>query len=148
MQEEVMLVHEFMASLFIGPKVPGLEVCHGDGNPLNNLPSNLRRDTRKGNRADDIKNGKTSRGTKSHHAKLTESRVHCMRKEAFEHGFSIMEIADIYEVDASTAWSALCGDTWKHVSGPLMKVRKYAHDPYTGNRISPAFRKIVMQSFK
>lgn len=51
-------VHRLVMETFIGPS-PGddFEVCHNDGNPLNNHLSNLRWDTHKSNVADCIRHG-------------------------------------------------------------------------------------------
>lgn len=54
-------VHVLVALAFIGPRSPGLDVCHNDGNCLNNSPSNLRYDTPKGNRQDSVKHGTSIR---------------------------------------------------------------------------------------
>lgn len=37
---------------FVGPRPPGLEACHNDGNPLNNRLGNLRWDTHESNMED------------------------------------------------------------------------------------------------
>lgn len=42
-------VHVLVAEAFIGPRPPGLQVCHNDGNKNNNTLSNLRYDTPKAN---------------------------------------------------------------------------------------------------
>ena len=56
-------VHRLVAFAFLGaPATSDLEVCHNDGNPLNNDWRNLRWDTRKANVADRIKHGRTYRG--------------------------------------------------------------------------------------
>lgn len=45
-------VHLLVCEAHIGPRPPGLEVCHYDNNPSNNRLSNLRYDTPVGNAAD------------------------------------------------------------------------------------------------
>lgn len=46
------LVHQLVLTAFVGPCPPGLECCHGDGDPTNNRLGNLRWDTRPSNMAD------------------------------------------------------------------------------------------------
>ncbi|WP_430229315.1 HNH endonuclease signature motif containing protein [Paraburkholderia tropica] len=58
------LVHRLVVMTFIGDIPPGMDVCHFDGNKLNNALSNLRIDTRKGNCSDNIRLGRTPRGQK------------------------------------------------------------------------------------
>jgi hypothetical protein len=50
-----MKVHRAVALAFLGPEPAGMEVCHGDGNPLNNHVSNLRWGTKKTNSADTVR---------------------------------------------------------------------------------------------
>lgn len=58
-------VHKLVCELFHGLPPSGLyEVCHIDGDKLNNCAANLRWGTRKDNAADRELHGRTSRGTK------------------------------------------------------------------------------------
>lgn len=50
-------VHSLVCAAFHGPRPFGLEVCHGDGDHLNNVPENLRWDTPSGNRYDSVRHG-------------------------------------------------------------------------------------------
>ncbi|QEA11315.1 HNH endonuclease [Mycobacterium phage Buttons] len=49
--------HQLVMSAFVGPQPKGLQVCHGDGNPLNNRLSNLRYDTDSANKLDAVRHG-------------------------------------------------------------------------------------------
>lgn len=49
--------HRMVAEAFLGPCPKGLEVCHGDGNPINNRVGNLRYDTHRNNMLDAIQHG-------------------------------------------------------------------------------------------
>jgi hypothetical protein len=61
------LVHRLVARAFLGPPVEkGMEVCHWDGNPTNNSLSNLRWDTRSGNKLDEVRHGTHASAKKSH----------------------------------------------------------------------------------
>lgn len=51
-QGRTIYVHRAVALAFLGPAPTGMEVCHNDGDPSNNRPSNLRWDTRRNNMLD------------------------------------------------------------------------------------------------
>lgn len=50
-----MKVHRAVALAFLGPAPEGCEVCHNDGNPMNNRLDNLRWGTKKENSADAVR---------------------------------------------------------------------------------------------
>lgn len=50
-------VHHLIALTFIGPRPPGLLVCHNDGDPSNNAAANLRYDTASENQFDMARHG-------------------------------------------------------------------------------------------
>lgn len=68
-------VHQLVAEAFLGPRPPGLEVCHGPLGSGCNLPSNLSYGTRAKNSADRLRDGTHGRGERSGTAKLDESKV-------------------------------------------------------------------------
>lgn len=52
-------VSVLVARAFIGPPPsPGMYVCHNDGDPTNNVPTNLRYDTQSGNMFDKVAHGR------------------------------------------------------------------------------------------
>lgn len=60
-------VHKIVATTFFGPKpTPKHEVCHNDGDPLNNQVNNLRWDTKSENRKDRIRHGTDHNLNKTH----------------------------------------------------------------------------------
>jgi hypothetical protein len=63
------LVHQLVMEAFVGPCPEGLEVCHNNGNPADNVLSNLRYDTHSANAQDSVRHG-------THHY---ASRTHCKR---------------------------------------------------------------------
>jgi len=72
------LVHRLVAITFL--KEPGnLDVCHFDGNKLNNNLNNLRIDTRFGNMQDQIRLGKTPRGEKCGSNKYSTELIKSIR---------------------------------------------------------------------
>jgi hypothetical protein len=50
-------VHRLVMAAFVGPCPDGMEVCHNDGNHLNNRLENLRYGTRSDNQYDRVKHG-------------------------------------------------------------------------------------------
>lgn len=51
-------VHRLVMLAFVGECPEGMEVCHNDGNPLNNRLDNLRYDTPEANAMDDVRSGR------------------------------------------------------------------------------------------
>ena len=60
------LVHRLILGAFVGPCPDGMEACHWDDDPANNLLSNLRWDTRSANRLDMVRNGRNHHANKTH----------------------------------------------------------------------------------
>jgi hypothetical protein len=60
------LVQALVADAFFGPKPPGLEICHWDGNRANCAASNLRYDTHSGNELDKRRHGTHHNAIKTH----------------------------------------------------------------------------------
>lgn len=50
-------VHTLIALTYLGPRPDGLEICHNDGDPMNNSAHNLRYDTHSSNMLDKAKHG-------------------------------------------------------------------------------------------
>lgn len=59
-------IHQLMMWAFVGPQEPGMDVCHNDGNPSNNVLENLRYDTRSGNLHDKALHGTDHQLVKTH----------------------------------------------------------------------------------
>jgi hypothetical protein len=84
-------VHTLVLETFVGPRPPGCEACHNDGNGLNNTLSNLRWATHTENVADSVKHGtKTAPprlcGQQHHNATLTNEQVREIRTTPFKKG--------------------------------------------------------------
>lgn len=60
---------QVVAETFIGPRPPGLEVCHNDGDSLNNHFENLRYDTHQENIRDIVRHGRNPSQVKTHCSK-------------------------------------------------------------------------------
>lgn len=73
-------VHKVVLEEWVGPCPEGFEGCHGDGNPSNNVLSNLRWDTPRNNEHDKIKHG--------------TSRIRCVRRSDGVEFDSIIKAAE------------------------------------------------------
>lgn len=107
-------IHSLVAEMFLGKKPKGMQVCHNDGNPLNNRLSNLRYDTCKGNHADRVDHKTSSQGSRNGRSKLTESDVvdiFRLRARKLMHS----DIASLKGVSSVTVSHILNKNTWKHV---------------------------------
>jgi hypothetical protein len=60
------LVHSLMLEAFVGPRPPGHEACHGDGDKRNNRLGNLRWDTTSANVLDQVRHGVHKEARKTH----------------------------------------------------------------------------------
>ncbi len=69
------LVHHLVALAWIGPRPPGLDVCHWDGDKTNNGLQNLRYDTRSANHADAVRHGTAKRKRKYSDQDVEEVRA-------------------------------------------------------------------------
>lgn len=106
-------VHRLVAEIATGFLPSELEVCHNDGDPLNNSVSNLRWDDRKGNHADKVRHGTSVHGERNPMAKLTANGVAEIRKRVAAGEKQISLCAD-YGVSPMTISRAVRGETWSH----------------------------------
>jgi HNH endonuclease/NUMOD4 motif-containing protein len=105
-------VHSLVAEAFIGPRPKGFDVCHKDGSRTNNVPRNLRYDTRSGNFAD-----MHSHGTyylRCGGAKLSPKKILKIRK-LLKQKISMTLIGAKFGVDRKTIEKIKYGKAWKHV---------------------------------
>jgi hypothetical protein len=58
--------HQLVIEAFVGPCPDGMEVCHNDGDPLNNHLGNLRYDTQSENARDVVRHGRHKNAIKTH----------------------------------------------------------------------------------
>jgi hypothetical protein len=73
-------VHQLVLEAFVGPRPAGHQAAHGDGNPGNNVLSNLRWATPKENAADMLVHGTRLFGSKNPMGRKT----HCSRGHAYD----------------------------------------------------------------
>lgn len=107
-------VHSLVLETFIGPRPPGKEACHNDGNHLNNTLENLRWDTHKNNMADRQRHGRLV-------CKLTDAQV--LEVRALRAGGALhREIAARFGVCITVPQFICRGKTYAHVpiTGPQL----------------------------
>jgi len=104
-------VHRLVAEITHGHIPKGLEVCHSDGNPLNNAESNLRWDTRAGNHADKARHGTSAHGERNPMAKLTQSGVAEIRRRVAA-GETQRSLCAEFGVSPMTISRVVRGETW------------------------------------
>lgn len=123
-------VHALVIHAFLGAPSAGFQTCHNDGNPANNIISNLRYDTPQANHQDKRAHGTLLRGADVGGAKLTAIAVLAIRRRrAF--GESLRQIAPAYGVSVANASRVCRGEIWAHISGPITKTtaKRYYHAP-------------------
>lgn len=108
------LVHSLVALAFLGKPLPGLCVCHNDGNRHNNNIENLRYDTPRNNTADMRTHGTTLFGETSPASRLTEEEVREILA-AKDRGESSKELALVYGVSWRHIDRLKRRESWKHL---------------------------------
>ena len=104
-------VSRLVAHAFLGTAPAGTVVCHRDGDPGHDVPSNLRYDTAAGNEADKRVHGTVAIGTRHGKAKLTDDRVRALRKDPR----SADRVAADFGVSGTCVRAVRRGSTWRHV---------------------------------
>lgn len=108
-------VHRLILLAFVGPCPPGMECRHADGNPANNLLSNLSWGTPSQNTADQIKHGTKPRGEGHTNSKLTDHLVRVLRELYTAGGISFQRLAARHGVSERVVRLAIHRQTWSHV---------------------------------
>jgi hypothetical protein len=102
-------VHRLVTLAFHGPPpAKNSQVAHGDGNPANNRPDNLRWATPAENLADVIAHGNSSRGGKNASARLTVDDVRAIRAATGRYA----DIAAPFGIDRHTVGDIKLRKTW------------------------------------
>jgi len=109
-------VHSLVLEAFIGPRPPGHEACHNDGNRLNNVLANLRWDSRAANHADSVRHGtaKYPNGEENGRAKLTIQDVAEIRRRRLA-GEECLPIAQDFGITRQHVGVIARGAEWRHV---------------------------------
>ena len=104
-------VHSLVAAAFIGPRPPGQDVCHRNDDRINNL-GDLRYDTRAGNIADAVRNGRTPKGVTHWNAKMTLEKAAEIRAAYANNCGTMRELGEEFGVGESTIHRVIHG-AWK-----------------------------------
>jgi hypothetical protein len=104
-------VHHLVLIAFVGPRPSGAIGLHGDDNPTNNMPENLRWGTPQDNSDDMARNGRQLLGVAIPGAKLCEPVIRSMRLLR-EGGATLQAIADRFGVSRATACRVLQRRIW------------------------------------
>lgn len=105
-------LHSVVAEAFIGPRPPGYEVLHKDGDQTNNCSDNLRYGTRLENEADKEVHGTRQRGEKHKSSKLTEADVLQIRARV---GERLEDLAAEFGCTFSNISAIQLRKSWRHV---------------------------------
>jgi hypothetical protein len=107
-------IHTLILEAFVGLRpTPVHHACHFDGDPSNNVLSNLRWDTPKENYADRTRHNRCFFGTRNPKLKLTQDQA----AEIFGSNENSREIAVAYGVSYSTVRDIKTGRSWAHFVG-------------------------------
>jgi hypothetical protein len=113
-KNQIIRRHTLIAETFVGPRPHGQGVRHRDGNPANDLPTNLEWGTQAENTADTVRHGRSTRGERNARAKLTEAEARAIkqRRAAGESGKSLAtefntSQATICDIQARRTWAWL-----------------------------------------
>jgi hypothetical protein len=101
-----------------GDDRPGVPLLHSCDTPRCINPSHLRYGTAKDNQSDSVARGRNTRGSMSHHAKMSEADVAeaiRMRRS----GATVTSLARRFGLSVSGMSMALSGRKWKHVHATL-----------------------------
>jgi hypothetical protein len=116
--ERLFFVHRLVAEAFIGPCPEGKDhVAHIDGNPQNNVPSNLYWATPKENAADRARHGKYTSGERHFGASVTDEDARLMRAWFHIAGESIASIARLFSSTERIVSGIVRGRTYKSAGG-------------------------------
>jgi len=106
------LVHRIILETFVGPCPEGQECRHLDGNPSNNRVDNLVWGSRRENCEDRIRLAESPRGSAHWNAKLCEEKVIAIRKLFNKTNSTKEDLANLFDVSATTIMDAVNGRTW------------------------------------
>lgn len=107
-------VHQLVAEAFLYKSLGAVEVRHLDGNPQNNVVTNLKWGSYRDNREDSRKHGTLAVGEKHGRSKLDASDVRQIRSN-WNGGSTYTSVARDYGVDPKTIWQIIKGRTWVQV---------------------------------
>jgi hypothetical protein len=109
-------VHRLVLEAFRGPRPPGMETRHLNGNGHDARLLNLEWSTHRANNNDKEAHGTWQTGEQHGQAKLSAAGVALMRHLRREHAVSYAELSEWFSVTATAAHMACARKTWQRVS--------------------------------
>lgn len=111
------VVHDLVASHFLGPKPHGMEVNHIDHDPCNNNFRNLEYVTSRNNTLHSVKAGRWPIGSRRWNSVLSETQVSAL-KVLLAEGVAVKKLAKLLGVSEPALHHIKAGRAWKHVTVP------------------------------
>jgi HNH endonuclease/NUMOD4 motif len=111
-------VHVLVAAAFLGPRPPGKETNHKDGDKQNNKVENLEYVNRSENMIHAYRTGlrvpaELPCGEQHPNSKLTKEQVAEIRRLYVPHVYGTPRLAKEFGVSAKTVWAIVRGDNWR-----------------------------------
>jgi len=107
-------VHALVSRAFLGPLPEGHQVRHLDGDPTNNVITNLSYGTACENAADKRRHGRQPVGESCGRSKLTERQVFDIRRRHAAGGVTFAALAREHSVSEFAISAIVKRKTWKH----------------------------------
>lgn len=114
-QPTQLFLHRVVLTTFRGPPQPGHIGRHLDGHPLNCRLDNLAWGTVAENVADMHRHGRTARGERQGHAKMSEAKVTEMRQLHRNGGMTLTELGRRFGIHRGTVKKICLGEYWRHI---------------------------------
>lgn len=112
--------HSLVAKCFIPSKDPTKnQVCHIDGNPLNNVLSNLRWGSAKDNADDRSLHGRQGTGELSGNYKLQQCEVDTIRILS-KRGVGTVLLSKVFNTHRTTITRIKQNETWNHITKEVL----------------------------
>jgi hypothetical protein len=106
--------HRLVAAAFLGPIPPGMQVHHRDADRTNNHWRNLAYVTARENSEEMVEMGRSLRGERCIHARLTERDVRRIRSLR-DDGVSLAAVALAFRISPQSVCDIHKRRTWRHV---------------------------------
>jgi hypothetical protein len=129
-------VHQLVLQVFVGKCPAGCEVRRIDGNPANNMLTNLRYGTHAQNMLDRNKHGTGVRGERSSTHKLEAADVSKLRRMYGTGKYTLTQLSAKFGLSISGTRAAARGINWKHLVKPVVKKIKLPSGMRAGERNS------------
>lgn len=123
-QKHCEFVHRLVAEAFHGPAPEGMPyACHGDNNPQNNVPDNLRWGSPSDNSQDKWRHGTQPHGDQIWWRKVDSAEVIAMR-DMRSAGMKLKDISTFYGISQAQVCRICTGTRWTATDGPVARRNK------------------------